>query len=183
MRTACPLIFNFSAVGDISYGPKRKKNETSCWKYCSCRKSCHTKSNWILQTESECWIRTLTSLFFPTDFFKQETIQFACWVTSLLYIHFLSVWMDSFSCFWWTHLVFLSPVYYATSLILFVVHWGRNQDYNLCKQIPFLSVVRHYCTFCTNTRLEMWDLGSVKLPCLKNNQAFSNSVTSFIFQP
>ena len=49
MRTACPLIFNFSAVGDISYGsnPKRKKkkkNETSCWKYCSCRKSCHTKS-------------------------------------------------------------------------------------------------------------------------------------------
>ena len=23
------------------------------------------------------------------------------------------------------------------------VHWGRNQDYNLWKQIPFLSVVRH----------------------------------------
>ena len=47
MRTACPLIFNFSAVGDISYGPnpkRNKKNETSCWKYCSCRKPCHTKS-------------------------------------------------------------------------------------------------------------------------------------------
>ena len=27
---------------------------------------------------------------------------------------------------WWTHLVFPSPMYYSTSLILFVVHWGRN---------------------------------------------------------